>query len=78
MLSGVEVRRDFAFGKFEFKNNLLYQYSTDPDILSVPDIIGNHSLIFNFSLMEGTMKNKIGLELTYNSKFKNSPWIINK
>lgn len=66
------VRKEFVFGPFHMDNRLLYQASSDQEVVPVPTLAVNLKYYFQFWVKRNIMELQIGVNGWWNTKW-NSP-----
>ena len=63
------VKKDFHLGKVHFFNELTWQKSSNPDIISLPQIAAYHSTSIEMNI-ENSLTMYIGFDIKYSTKYK--------
>ena len=73
MLSA-SLSKDFAFGPLRMDNRLLFQVSSNQDVVPVPTLAANSRLYLQFDISKGTMKMQLGGDVWYNTLYYSPAW----
>ena len=68
------LSKDFAFGPLRMDNRLLFQVSSNQDVVPVPTLAANSRLYLQFDISKGTMKMQIGGDVWYNTLYYSPAW----
>ena len=68
------LNKDFAFGPLHLDNRLLFQVSSNQDVVPVPTLAANSRLYLQFSISNGTMVMQLGGDVWYNTKYYSPGW----
>ena len=67
------LNKDFSFWKLRFDNSLLFQQSSNSDILDLPLVCARSAFyfdhVFNFKITGGKLQTQIGFEAEYNTPY---------
>ena len=67
----VSIRKKFTFFKhLGFNNVLIYQRTTNPEVLHIPEWITHQSLFYDRSLFSDALRFQLGVDFTMTAKFK--------
>ena len=62
------LKQDFHFGKFALENNVVYQLSSQPGVLALPEITLYHNLYYD-DLWFNVLSMQLGVNLRYNTSY---------
>ena len=68
------LSKDFAFGPLRMDNRLLFQVSSNQDVVPVPTLAANSRLYLQFDISKGTMKMQLGGDVWYNTLYYSPAW----
>lgn len=68
------LSKDFAFGPLRMDNRILFQVSSNQDVVPVPTLAANSRLYLQFDISKGTMKMQIGGDVWYNTLYYSPAW----
>ncbi len=63
------VFKSFILGKFQFDNEVVYQYDGKTDVLKLPDLILMHSIYFSTELFKSAVSAQLGVDIFYNTSY---------
>ena len=63
------LRKDFKLGPFHMNNRILFQKSTNEEILPLPMLSANFRYFFEFTLVKNVLRAQIGADVTFNTKY---------
>jgi len=73
------VYKNFDIGKFFIKNKIIYQHSTNKQVLRLPELSIFNSIYFEqiirFKVTGGVIFSQIGFDIYYNTKFYSSAYM---
>ena len=64
----VNLKQDFHFGKFALENNIVYQLSSQPGVLPLPDLTLYHNLYFH-DVWFHVLSMQLGVNVRYHSAY---------
>jgi len=64
-LVSANLRQDFHFGRFRLENNMVYQLSSNQDVLPLPALAVHHNLYYLGTLANGVLRVQFGVDLRY-------------
>ena len=68
------LSKDFAFGPLRMDNRILFQVSSNQDVVPVPTLAANSRLYLQFDISKGTMKMQLGGDVWYNTLYYSPAW----
>ncbi|MBQ6287165.1 MAG: putative porin [Bacteroidales bacterium] len=68
------LTKDFAFGPLHLDNKVLFQVSSNQDVVPVPTLSANSRLYLQFDISKGVMKMQLGANAWYNTKYWAPGW----
>ena len=68
------LTNDFAFGPLHLDNKVLFQVSSNQDVVPVPTLAANSRLYLQFDISKGVMKMQLGANAWYNTKYWAPGW----
>ncbi|MBR1927875.1 MAG: putative porin [Bacteroidales bacterium] len=68
------LNKDLAFGPVHLDNRILFQVSSNQDVVPVPTLAANSRLYLQFDISQGTLRMQIGGDVWYNTKYYSSAW----
>ena len=63
------LQENFAIWKFHFDNQILFQYSTNKEVLPLPMVALNLRYYFQFNVVKNVMQMQIGAHTIYNTRW---------
>ena len=63
------LQKDFEVGPFHMNNRILFQKSTNEEILPLPMLSANLRYFFEFNLVKNVLRAQIGADVTFNTKY---------
>ncbi|MBR4756308.1 MAG: putative porin, partial [Bacteroidales bacterium] len=68
------LKKDLAFGPLHFDNRVLFQVSSNQDVVPVPTLAVNAKWYLQFDISKGVMKMQVGANTWYNTKYYSPGW----
>ena len=68
------LRKEFVFGPLHLDNRVLFQVSSDQDVVPVPTLAANAKWFLQFDVSGGVMQMQIGADAWYNTKYYSPAW----
>ena len=68
------LNKNFAFGPLHLDNRVLFQVSSNQEVVPVPQLAINSRVYFQFNISQGTLKLQMGGDAWYNTKFYSPGW----
>lgn len=68
------LNKNLAFGPLHFDNRVLFQVSSNQEVVPVPQLAVNSRLYLQFNISQGTLKLQMGGDAWYNTKFYSPGW----
>ena len=68
------LTKDFAFGPLHLDNKVLFQVSSNQDVVPVPTLAANSRVYLQFDISKGVMKMQLGANAWYNTKYWAPGW----
>ena len=68
------LSKNLAFGPLHFDNKVLFQVSSNQDVVPVPTVAVNSRLYLQFSISDNVMQMQIGANGWYNTKYYSPAW----
>lgn len=68
------LKKNFAFGPVHLDNRLLFQLSSDDEVLPLPLFAANSRLYFLLNVKKDIMQMQLGVEGWYNTKYYSPAW----
>ena len=66
--------KDLAFGPLHMDNRILFQVSSNQDVVPVPQLAVNSRVYFQFDISGGTLRLQLGGDAWYNTKYYSPAW----
>ena len=66
--------KNFAFGPLHLDNRILFQVSSNQDVVPVPTLAANSRVYFQFDISGGTLQLQLGGDVWYNTKYYSPAW----
>ena len=68
------LNKDFVLGPLHLDNRLLFQVSSNEEVLPVPSLAANSRLYLQFDVKKNIMQMQLGAEGWYNTKYYSPAW----
>ena len=68
------LNKDFVLGPLHLDNRLLFQVSSNQDVLPLPTLAANSRLYLQFNVKKNIMQMQLGAEGWYNTKYYSPAW----
>jgi len=68
------VEKDIALGPLHLDNRLLFQVSSNQDVVSVPTLAANSRVYLQFDISNGTLQLQLGGDVWFNTKYYSPAW----
>lgn len=68
------LNKDFALGPLHLDNRILFQVSSNQEVVPLPQLAANSRLYLQFNISHGTLKLQMGGDVWYNTKFYTPGW----
>ena len=68
------LTKNFAFGPLHLDNRVLFQVSSNPDVVPVPTLAANARWYLQFDISHGVMQMQLGANAWYNTKYYSPGW----
>lgn len=65
----VNLKKDFHVGKFVLENNIVYQASSNQDVIPLPDLTLYHNLYYRDKWFKDVLAVQIGADVRYNTAY---------
>lgn len=69
-ITSVAIRENLRFGPWNMNHRLLFQNSSDQEVMPLPAFAAQLSYFFDFYLVKNVLKLQIGADLFYNTAYK--------
>ena len=63
------LQKDFKVGPLHMKNRILFQKSTNEEIVPLPMLSANLRYFFEFNLVKNVLRAQVGADVTFNTKY---------
>ena len=63
------LQKDFAIGHLHLDGQILFQKSSNEEILPLPAFAANASLYYQFNIVKNVLKSQVGFDFIYNSSY---------
>ena len=68
------LNKDIALGVLHLDNRVLFQVSSNQEVVPLPQLAVNSRVYFQFNISRGTLKLQLGGDVWYNTKFYSPGW----
>ncbi len=68
------LNKDFSFGPLHLDNRLLFQVSSNEDVIPLPRLAANSRLYLQFDISGGVLRLQLGGDVWYNTKYHLPAW----
>lgn len=68
------LTKNLKFGPLHLDNRVLFQVSSDQDVIPLPALAFNERLYLQFDVQKGIMQMQLGANVWYNTKFYSPSW----
>ncbi len=65
----IYAQKNFKFGFLHLENRVLFQMSSNKEIIPLPDLSANMRYYIQFNLVKNVLTTQIGADITYNTEF---------